>query len=293
MLPKVSVIIPTLNSWVTLRASILSIYRQALAPYEILVVDNASSDSTSENVKKEFPIVKLVTLDKNTGVTGGRNTGIDKANKNSQYLLFFDHDIIADKNMLANLIDVAEMDKSFGIVTPKIFYWEDKQRVWAAGTNINLWTGQVLFRGGKDKGQFENIEEVGVAPAAILVKKEVINKIKKFDDRYFATYEDTDFCFRAKQEGFLTIYAPAAIAYHDISPDPNWTASRLLNRAFWVGKNRILFMSKFAKNFPLFLIISLVYLLYFIYLSIWQRNFKGLFDYVRGYMVGLKNYVLI
>ena len=174
MLPKVSVIIPTLNSWGTLKSCIASIYKQTYKPAEIIVVDNASSDGTSENVRREFPKVKLITLERNTGVTGGRNSGIDNANKDSRYLLFFDHDMVAYRNMLKNLLNILEKDFSYGIVTPKIFYWKDKKKVWAAGTNINLWTGRILFRGGRDKGQFEKVEEVQVAPAAMLVKRKVI-----------------------------------------------------------------------------------------------------------------------
>lgn len=286
---KISVIIPTLNSWVTLKSCITSIYNQTLKPAEIIVVDNASFDKTSLEVKKNFPKVKLVILKRNTGVTGGRNEGINKANKNSKYLLFIDHDMVADKNMLLNLVKVAEMDRSYGIITPKIYYWEGKKRVWAAGTNINLWSGQVLFRGGKDKGQFEKIEEVQVAPAAIFVKREILNKINEFDNRYFVTYEDTDFCFRAKREGFKTIYAPAAIAYHKISPLCSDERKRLLDRSFWIGRNRVLFMRDYGKNYYLFLLFSPIYLLYFIKLALEQKDLKGLMNYLKGFIAGIQN----
>lgn len=289
MLSKVSVIIPTLNSWVTLRYSIASLYKQTLTPFEIIVVDNDSSDRTSENVKKEFPEIKLVVLERNTGVTGGRNAGIKTANKNSQYLLFFDHDMVAGKSMLENLIKAINMNSGYGIATPKIGYLHSKGYIWSSGTSINLWTGQVLFRSGKDLGQYDKVEEVQVAPAAFLVKKEVIKKIGIFDNRYFATYEDTDFCFRAKLQGFSTVYTPYALAYHDISPDPEFTASRLLSRAYYVGRNRVLFMKDYAKSFPLFLLFSPVYLLYFVYLGLKLRNMKGVIDYLKGFMVGLKD----
>lgn len=286
---KISVIIPTLNSWATLRECITSINKQTVKPSEIIVVDNASSDGTSKNVRKNFPKVKLITLERNTGVTGGRNAGIKLASKKSDYLLFIDHDMIADKNMLANLIDVAEMDESYGIITPRIYYWQDKKRIWAAGTNINLWTGRVLFRGGKDIGQFEKIEEVQVAPAAMLVKRKVIDTIKKFDNRYFATYEDTDFCFRARKHNFKTVYAPAAIAFHKISPLHSDEQKRLLSRSFWIGRNRVLFMRDFGRSYIIFLFFSTVYLLYFIKLALEQKNFEGLINYIKGFIAGVNS----
>lgn len=285
--PKVSAIIPTFNSWHTLKLSISSLLKQTLKPYEIIVVDNGSWDGTSKKVKKDFPGVKLISLDKNTGVTGGRNVGIDRVNKNSQFLFFFDHDMIADLKMIENLVEVAESNSAYGIITPKIYYFEDKERVWAAGTNINLWTGQVLFREGTDRGQFDTVEEVQVAPAALLVKKEVIKAIKKFDDRYFATYEDTDFCFRAKDFKFKTIYTPSAIAFHKISSQSSDEHKRLLDRSFWVGRNKVLFMRDYGKNYYFFLIFSLIYLLYFIKMSLEQKNLNGLINYLKGFIAGI------
>ena len=72
---KISVVIPTYNSWETLKECISSIQKQTLKQFEIIVVDNASSDGTSQKAKVMFPEIKLITLTTNTGVTGGRNKG--------------------------------------------------------------------------------------------------------------------------------------------------------------------------------------------------------------------------
>ena len=76
---KISVVIPTYNSWITLKRSISSILKQTLKPFEIIVVDNGSKDGTSEKVKSNFPYIKLISLQENMGVTGGRNKGIEEA----------------------------------------------------------------------------------------------------------------------------------------------------------------------------------------------------------------------
>src|SRR3989344_3425619 len=188
---KVSVIIPTYNSWNTLKSCIASIQNQTHKPTEIIVVNNRSIDSTDEKVKKKFPKIRLINLNTNTGVTGGRNTGIKHANSSSDYLFFFDHDMVGEKNMLRELVKVAEKDSSIGIVTPKIYYFGNRNRIWSAGTGINLWTGRIIFRGGEDKGQYEKAEEVQVAPAATLVKRDAMKKLKAFDDTYFVSYEET------------------------------------------------------------------------------------------------------
>ncbi len=283
----VSVVIPTFNSFNTLKDCIASIQNQTLQPKEIIVVDNGSSDGTSEKVKPNFPKVKLIKLNKNSGVTGGRNKGLEAVSPKSRYVLFFDHDMVADKKMLEELIKTAQMDTAIGIVTPKIYYFDSRRRIWAAGTGINLWTGQILFRGGQDTGQFEKAEEVQVAPAVLLVKREVIDKLKVFDERYFATYEDTDFCFRAKRSGFMTYYSPFSKAFHKIPSNPQKESIRLLSRAYWIGRNRILFMRDFGNNFYIFLLFVPIYLIYYLKLAVSQRLFTSWFKLFRGTIVGL------
>lgn len=283
----VSVIIPTYNSWNTLKSCISSIQKQSSDPKEIIVVDNASQDRTSDKIRKNFPRVNLITLDKNTGVTGGRNTGIKNASQYSNYLLFFDHDMVADKNMILELIRVAQSHPEIGIVTPKIYYWGNKKRIWSAGTSINLWSGQIIFRGGEDTGQYDKTEEIQVAPAAMLVKKKVIQKIKKFDDTYFATYEDTDFCFRAKRAGFKIYYAPLALAFHKLPTDLEEESKRLLSRSYWVGRNRVIFMKKYGNNFFIFLLFLPLFSLYYLFLSIRCKQLVNWFRFLQGTLVGI------
>lgn len=260
---------------------------QTLKPREIIVVNNGSTDGTAKKVKEKFPQVKLINLKINAGVTGGRNKGIEVAKKNSDFLFFFDHDMVAEKNMIANLVKVAESNKQIGIVTPKIYYYGNKKRIWSAGTGINVWTGKIIFRGGEDRGQYEREEEVEVAPAAILVKKELMKKIKSFDNNYFVSYEDTDFCFRAREIGFKTFYAPKAVAYHILSWDPKDDADRVLSRSYWIGRNRVIFMKKFGKNFPVFFIFLAMFTGYYLGVSIINKRVADWFRFLKGTAAGL------
>lgn len=282
---KVSIIIPTYNLKKELLECLGSVTKQDYPNLEVVVVDNASTDGTVDAVVKKFPGVKLVRNSKNLGVTGGRNAGIKNAT--GDYLFFFDHDMVAEPDMISELVKIAESDSKIGIVTPKIYYWEDKKRIWAAGTGVNTWTGQIVFRGGKDVGQYEKIEEVQVAPAAILVKRKVLDGIGGFDDVYFATYEDTDFCFRAKKAGFKTIYTPKAIACHKIPADYKFSMERLLSRTYFIGRNRIIFMQRFGKNFWLFLLFLPGYFFYYTLLSLRFKNLGGITGFVKGTFEGL------
>lgn len=288
---NISVIIPTYNLKKDLIEAIESLLSQSLKSFEIIVVDNASTDGTAEAMRdfikaKKIDNVILIQNKKNLGVTGGRNSGIKNAK--GKYLLFFDHDMVADKHMLQELLKVAESKKEIGIVTPKIYYWEEKNNIWSAGTDVNVWTGQSLFRGGDDIGQYQKVQKVSVAPAVLLVKEEVIKKIGGFDNIYFATYEDTDYCFRAKKSGYLTYYTPYAIAYHKIPFSVDLSLQRLIQRTYWVSRNRIIFMKKFGKSFIVFLFFLPLFSLYYLALSFKYRKPKAALNYVRGIIDGLK-----
>lgn len=284
---KIVVVIPTYNDSNTLFRCFKSLTKQSLKLFKIIIVDNGSNRKVSECIEEDYSNVKVIFLNSNLGVAQGRNIGMKALRGKYTYLLFFDHDMIAGKNMIKELLKVAEMDNTVGIVTPKIYYWGDKKRIWSAGTGINLWTGQIIFRGGKDVGQYEKIEEVQVAPAAMLVKKDVIEQIKGFDEKYFATFEDTDFCFRARKKNFKIMYVPKAVAYHRLPTDPKKEARRLLDRAYWIGRNRILFMKDYGKNFLVFLFFIPLFTLYYLYLSLKYKKAAAWLNFVRGSLDGM------
>lgn len=283
--PLVSVVIPTHNLVSDLVEAIDSIREQDYSPIEIIVVDNASTDGTSEKIKRSYPEVKLITHKENLGVTGGRNSGLNKAE--GEYILFFDHDMVGDKKMVSELVKVASSSSEIGIVSGKIYYWDAKKAIWSAGTSVNLITGQIFFRAGQDEGQYDRIEEIQVAPAVLLVKREVIKKIGGFDDIFFANWEDTDFCFRARRAGFKIYYAPKAVAYHKITLNAVESMNRLLSRAYYIARNRIIFMRRHSKHFRLFLLFLPIYFFYYTVHSLRIGRIDGIKNFLRGTLSGL------
>lgn len=291
MKDSIIAVIPTYNQKKDVKEAVVSLLKQTVPLKKIVVIDNASTDNTSEYLNKYIEenglkTVSIIRNKRNEGVTGGRNRGIEYA-KDAKYVLFFDHDMVAKSTMLEELLNTAKADKNIGIVTPKIYYWDEKNIIWSAGTDVNLTTGQTLFRGGEDKGQYEEAEEVAVAPAVLLVKHKVLKKIHKFDPVYFATYEDTDFCFRAKKARFSTFYAPKAVAYHKIPLDEDLSNKRLLERSYWVARNRMIFMKRFGENFLVFLLISPAFMVYYLILSVRYKKIIPIWRYLYGSVVGI------
>jgi GT2 family glycosyltransferase len=100
-------------------------------------------------------------------------------------------------------------------------------------------------------------------------------------------YEDTDFCFRAKKYGFRTYYSPKAIAYHMLSTDPKDEIDRLLSRAYWVGRNRVIFMKKFGNNFVVFLMFLPIFITYYFSKSIKNKRIIDGFKFLQGTFAGI------
>lgn len=287
--PKVSIVIPTYNRKDDLIECLESVTNLDYLEYEVIVVDNASTDGTYAAVRKKFPRFRIITNKENSGVSGGRNIGLRSVDSCSEYILFLDHDVVLSTNLLSELLKVIVTSSKVGIVTPKIYYYSHKKIIWSAGTSINLVSGRVSFNGGNevDRGQFDKIRDVQVAPAVILVKRGVIEKIGGFDEIYFATYEDTDFCFRARKSGYRIVYVPGTWAYHKIPLDWPESMNRLLSRAYYVGRNRLIFMRKHSKYFPLFLMFLPVYFFYYSWLSLRFRRVKEIGNFCKGTMAGL------
>lgn len=282
----VSAIVPTFNLKETALECIDSIIAQDYPNLEIIVIDNGTDD-TFITAKKKYPQIKGYQSSKNLGSTGGMNAGLKKAK--GDYLWFIDHDNILNRDMLSQMIKLVESNPKIGIVTPKIFYWENRNMIWSAGTSVNMITGVNHSREGLDVGQYNKVEEVDIAPANFIVKREVIEKVGFYDDIFYVSYEDSDFCYRVKNAGYKIMYTPKAICYHKIPLlDKKAGKQRWLNRAYLTARNKIIFMRKDSPFFPLFVLLYPAWFFLYTYQSIRYFNFDSLWNFYKGIFDGFK-----
>lgn len=284
--PLVSVVIPTFNNKDSLLQCLKSLTVSSYKNIEIIVVDNGSTDGTSEAVKQYFPEVKLITLNENTGVTGGRNTGAKVAK--GEFILFLDHDMVADKEMIKILVEIMQKNANIGISGPVIYYYDEPEKIWAAGTSINMLTGKISFNNVMSSDEYF---EVQVMPAAIMVRRDVLRRVGLFDDTFFATYEDTDLCFRIRKAGYKVVCVPKAKSWHKLPSTEELQDLRLLNRAFFIARNRIIFMRKHAKawQFAVFLTFFVpIYAIYYMFLALRRFQLKSIIKYWEGILAGLR-----
>lgn len=189
--------------------------------YRVVVVDNGSKDDSVQVVRSSFPGADVVEIGKNLGFAGGNNIGIKYAmEQGADYVFLINNDTTVHPDYLKELVEVAESDPSIGAVGSKIYYHSEPQRIWFAGGKIN-WLknkGEHIGLGEIDKGQHEKIREVGyLTGCALLVKREVLERVGVLEDDYFLYYEDADYSLRIKNAGYKIVCAPKSKIYHKIS----------------------------------------------------------------------------
>ncbi len=255
MYPKVVIIILNVNQKNNTLKCLQSIYQIDYPDYQVLLVDNGSTDGSSKAVSYLFPETIILKNKKNLGASGGRNVGILYANKNLayDYLLFLDNDTIVEKAFLTELVKYSEKDPKVGVAFPKIYYMDKDHIIQAAGNiKINFYMGlfHCDYYQEKDMGQCDKVQYSMLAfTTCCLVKKRVIEKLKKFDEIYDPYgFEDSDFSLRSNYEGFKNLYVPASVIHHKVSKTPS---GGKYNEAYTKlkGRNMKIFMKKHATSF--------------------------------------------
>ena len=225
--------------------------------HDVVVVDNGSVDGSINAISKKFPEVHIIALPKNTGFTGGVNTGLRYALENKyEYAALLNNDALPDKDWLKQLVATMEEDPKNGITTCKLLHSDG---TYFDSTGDFYTIHGIAFprdRGVDDKGQRNKQEPVFSATGgASLYRCEMLKNIGIFDDYFFAYFEDVDISFRARLAGWNVIYNPKSICYHAISA----TSSRLgsFSRYHSVKNLPILYLKNmpallFWKYLPLF-----------------------------------------
>ncbi|MCB0851901.1 MAG: glycosyltransferase family 2 protein [Bacteroidetes bacterium] len=189
--------------------------------YEILVIDNGSTDDSISFLSENFPSVKVEQLDQNYGFTGGYNRAM--AFIDTPYIVLLNSDVEVEPNWLGPLVDVMEKDPQVASVQPKIRAHHNKtlfEYAGAAGGMIDILgypfcRGRIFDTVETDQGQFEETTEIFWATGACcLVRKNVIDEIGLFEETFFAHMEEIDFCWRAKNHGYKVMYEPRSVVYH-------------------------------------------------------------------------------
>jgi GT2 family glycosyltransferase len=239
--PLASVIIPTWNGIEYIEDCLNSLLNQDYPDFEIIVVDNASSDGTPEWVAGRFPTVTLIRNERNLGFAGAVNAGLRAAR--GDVLMLFNQDAAARPGWVRAMVLGLAASPDIGIVGCKIYYWDGKT-IWHAGVIFPDPRMQMVHRGDgeTDHGQYEQPVDVdAVTGAAIAIRRGVLNAIGLLDEDYFVYFEDIDFCLRAREAGYRVVYLPQAVAQHRVATSLGFGSLQIFER---YHRSRILFLLK-------------------------------------------------
>jgi len=295
--PFVVVLVLSYNGRVLLDDCLNSYLKNTYSNFELVVIDNGSTDGTEQFVKANFPVVQTIRLETNRGYSGGFNYGLEYAikDKEADYVLVTNNDVIADKNLIFELVKVAEKDAMIGFVTGKVYFNEKKnnnniiQTVGKLSHPINI-VGEHIGTGEKDEGQYDNVEERDfIDDVFTLVNREVIEKTGGYDETFFLDFEEADWQLRSKKFGYKIFYTPYAKLWHKIGMSTGGRNSRL--RTFYLKRNQIIFTKKHltSNKFLLYLVTLLLFILpKQIINKISIAHYNRITPLLRGTLSGLK-----
>lgn len=261
---KISIVILNWNGYKDTLECLKSIRKLQIREFELelVVVDNASADKSIEKImgNKLNKDVKVIGNIENLGFAGGNNVGMKYAiEKGADFILVLNNDTTVKNNLIVELLDAAERHKDAGILTPLIYFYPGfefhKERytktdaghvIWAAGGMID-WDNVLASNFGVDDtdiGQYITEYERDFATGACMfIRREVIEQIGYFDEKYFLYLEDADYSVRAKRAGWKVIFVPEARIWHKVSQSSSIGGD--LNDYF-ISRNRLLFGMRYV-----------------------------------------------
>jgi len=244
MAPHVTIIVLNWNGLDDTLACVASLQCLDYPDYEVVVVDNGSIDGSVKAIRERFPDVTLIENGENLGFTGGNNVGLRHAlERHAHYALLLNNDTEVAPDFLRHMVEVAEADPSVGIVGPTIYYHEQPHVIWSAGGTVDRRRGQTTMVGLNEQAS----GQPGTAPrevdfvtgCALLVRKSVLEQVGLLNDKFFAYYEEVEWCERARRAAYRILSVPGAKVWHKISaqarsdsPLVHYLMTR--NRLLWI-----------------------------------------------------------
>jgi GT2 family glycosyltransferase len=220
---------------------------------EIIVVDNGSSVNPVPSWQLKYPDVTFIRSDRNTGFAGGNNLGIRHAT--GDYLFLINNDTEVTAELVGSLVSTMESNPKIGMISPKIHYFDHPGIIQYAGyTQMNYYTARNACIGQfeEDKGQYDSRSGItGYAHgAAMMIRREAMEKAGLMAENYFLYYEELDWCERIRKAGYEIHADLSALIYHKESVS---VGKRSALKEYFMNRNRILFIRKNASGLTFFL----------------------------------------
>ena len=253
--PKVSIVFVTWEGKKYTFDLLDSLKKIKYKNYDIIVVDNGSTDGTQKEFKKKYrKIATLIENKKNLGLAEGLNIGMRKALKrNSKYIFIMGNDMIAKPDFLDFLVDAMKRHPEVSVVGPKIYFMEPKNMIYGAGCDYTI--ARFKPRNSKeiDIGQTEEEKYVDAIDGAIMMRSNLLKKYGLLESKLFLFHEIAEWCMRTKKFGYKTLYVPKSIMWHKESASPAFSGKKSLERSIYYTIRNWPLIIKKNKNYLYYL----------------------------------------
>ena len=231
--PLVSIIILNYNAGDLLLNCVDSVFKSTYPNFEVIIVDNLSTDNSHIRCKEKFEKIQLIENKKNLGYCEGNNVGIKSAN--GEFILILNPDTIVEPDWLNELFR-AYHKHGEALYQPKHLSLKEKSSIMSTGNMMNVFGfGYAREKGEKDVNQHNAIEQIGYASGTCLfVPSSIFKNVGLLDPFIFLYHDDLDFGWRAAQLGIKSYYVPSSVIYHAESYLLRWNAKKF----FWLERNR-------------------------------------------------------
>ena len=242
--PLISIIILNYNAGDLILNCINSVVQTKYKNYEIILVDNISTDNSHKKCKEKFEQIQLIENSKNYGYCEGNNIGIRKSN--GEFIVILNPDTIVEPNWLDEFL-IAHSKYGDGLYQPKILSLYEKGVLQSTGNMIHLFGfGFARDKGVRDNNQFNKIEKIGYASGTCLfTSSKVLDKVGLLDPFLFLYHDDLDLGWRAAQLGINSYFVPNVKIFHAESYILKWSSKKF----YWLERNRkYCILTHFSKD---------------------------------------------
>jgi GT2 family glycosyltransferase len=264
--PLISIIILNYNAGQLLLNCVESVFKSRYNNFEVIVVDNASSDKSHLICKEKFDKVRLISNEKNLGYCEGNNVGI--RNSTGEFVVILNPDTEVEADWLNELLNAYKKNGE-GLYQPKILSLHEKDILQSTGNMLHLFGfGFARDKGVRDDKKRKEIEQIGYASGTCLFTSlSVLNRLELLDPFLFLYHDDLDLGWRAAQLGIKSFFVPSSVVYHAESYTLKWSAKKF----FWLERNRryclLTHYSKetYRKILPSLILVDLLVWLFYFY----------------------------
>jgi len=263
--------------------SVLAMQHQDM---QVVLVDNASTDSTPINIRQDFPQIHVIENPANLGVPAGYNVGFKYAlETGAEYILMLNNDTVVSVDMLAELLAIAENDPKSAIVMPSVLFYGTEDRIWSNGGRYRKFPPAILMTD-KRKTADPMARLIEYAPGCgLLIHRRAFEQVGLFDPEFFFLFDDWDFSKRVHQQGLNIWHAPRARMWHKVSITSQSLGSPIYWRTF--GASSVRYYRKHGRPVWISLPIHLGYLI--LREFAWKMNWRYWPSFWAGFCEGLNS----